>query len=49
MARNAWLKAVEDTKDLAEIARKSQLEATASLTKRANEHAAEIKQMLQRK
>ncbi|HEX3636421.1 MAG TPA: phasin family protein [Paraburkholderia sp.] len=49
VARNAWLKAVEDVKDLAEIARKSQLAATASLTKRANEHAAEIKQMLQRK
>ena len=49
VARNACLKAVEDIKDLAEIARKSQLEAMASLTKRANEHAAEIKQMLQRK
>jgi phasin family protein len=49
VARNACLKAVEDIKDLAEIARKSQVEAMASITKRANEHAAEIKQMLQRK
>ena len=49
VARNACLKAVEDMKDLAEIARKSQVEAMASITKRANEHAAEIKQMLQRK
>jgi len=49
VARNACLKAVEDLKDLAEIARKSQVEAMASLTKRANEHAAEIQQMLQHK
>jgi phasin family protein len=49
VARNACQKALEDMKDLAEIARKSQVEAMASLTKRANEHAAEIKQMLQRK
>ncbi|AQH05108.1 chemotaxis protein (plasmid) [Burkholderia sp. KK1] len=49
VARNACLKAVEDIKDLAEIARKSQVEAMASLTKRANEHAAEIQRMLQRK
>ena len=34
-------------KDIAAIARKSQVEAMASITKRANEHAAEIKQMLQ--
>jgi phasin family protein len=49
VARDACQKALEDMKDLAEIARKSQVEAMASLTKRANEHAAEIKQMLQRK
>ncbi|CAL8481773.1 TIGR01841 family phasin [Caballeronia sp. S22] len=49
LARNACLKAVEDLKDLAEIARKSQVDAMASLTKRANEHASEIKQMLSRK
>ncbi|MFM0228502.1 hypothetical protein [Paraburkholderia dipogonis] len=36
-------------RDLAEIVRKSQMTATTSLTERANEHAAEIKQMLQRK
>lgn len=49
LARNACLKAVEDLKDLAEIARKSQIDAMASLTRRANEHASEIKQMLTRK
>jgi hypothetical protein len=49
VARNACQKAFEDVKDLAEIARKSQVEAMAGLTKRANEHAAEIKQLLERK
>jgi hypothetical protein len=35
-------------KDLAEIARKSQADAMASITQRANEHVEEIKKMLQR-
>jgi phasin family protein len=48
VARNACLKALEDMKDLAEIARKSQAEAMASITQRANEHVEEIKKMLQR-
>ena len=48
VARNACLKALEDMKDLAEIARKSQAEAMASITQRANEHMEEIKKMLQR-
>ena len=49
VARNACLKAIEDMKDLAEIARKSQADAMASITQRANEHVEEIKKMLQRK
>ncbi|SAL45683.1 phasin [Caballeronia choica] len=48
VARNACLKALEDMKDLAEIARKSQADAMASITQRANEHVEEIKKMLQR-
>ena len=49
VARNACVKALEDMKDLAEIARKSQADAMASITQRANEHVEEIKKMLQRK
>jgi phasin family protein len=49
VARNACVKALEDIKDLAEIARRSQTEAIASITQRANEHMEEIKKMLQRK
>ncbi|SAK82570.1 phasin [Caballeronia arationis] len=49
VARNACVKALEDIKDLAEIARKSQTEAMTSITQRANEHMEEIKKMLQRK
>jgi phasin family protein len=48
VARNACVKALEDIKDLAEIARKSQTEAMTSITQRANEHMEEIKKMLQR-
>jgi phasin family protein len=48
VARNACLKALDDIKDLAEIARKSQADAMASITQRANEHMDEIKKMLQR-
>ncbi|MDR5754535.1 MULTISPECIES: TIGR01841 family phasin [Caballeronia] len=49
VARNACVKALEDIKDLAEIARKSQTDAMTSITQRANEHMEEIKKMLQRK
>jgi len=49
VARSACVKALEDMKDLAEIARKSQADAMASITQRANEHVDEIKKMLQRK
>ena len=49
VARNACLKALDDMKDLAEIARKSQADAIANITKRANEHVDEIKKMLQGK
>jgi phasin family protein len=48
VARDAYLKAIDDMKDLAEIARKSQADAMASITQRANEHMEEIKKMLQR-
>jgi phasin family protein len=48
VARNAYVKAIDDMKDLAEIARKSQADAMASITQRANEHMEEIKKMLQR-
>ncbi|SAL06608.1 phasin [Caballeronia calidae] len=49
VARNACLKALDDIKDLAEIARKSQADAMENITRRANEHMDEIKQMLQKK
>jgi phasin family protein len=49
VARNACVKALADMKDLAEIATKSQTEAMASITQRANEHMAEIRKMLERK
>jgi phasin family protein len=49
IARNACMKALDDMKDLAEIARKSQVDAMASITQRANEHVEEIKKLLQSK
>jgi phasin family protein len=49
VARNACLKALDDARDLADIARKSQADAMASISQRADEHIEEIKQMLQRK
>ncbi len=49
VARNACLKALDDFKDLAEIASKSQADAMASITQRANDHIEEIKKMLQSK
>ena len=47
LARNAYTKALADMRDLVEIARKSQVDAMASITKRANEHLQEIRQMMQ--
>jgi phasin family protein len=49
VARNACVKALEDMKELAEIARKSQADTMAAITQRANDHVDEIKKMLQRK
>jgi phasin family protein len=49
VARNACLKALDDIKDLAEIARKSQADAMENITQRANAHMDEIKKMLQQK
>jgi phasin family protein len=46
VARNACVKALEDMKDLAEISRRSQAEAMASITRRATEHMEEIRKML---
>ena len=47
LARNAYTKALADMRDLVEIARKSQVDAMASITKRANEHLQELRQMMQ--
>lgn len=49
VARNACLKALDDIKELAEIARKSQADAMENITQRANAHMDEIKKMLQQK
>lgn len=46
IAKKAYTKAVADVKDLADMARKSQTDSMASITKRANEHMAEIKKMM---
>lgn len=46
IAKKAYAKAVADVKDLADMARKSQTDSMASITKRANEHMAEIKKMM---
>ena len=46
LARKACQKALDDMKELAEIARKSQADAMASITQRATEHAQEIKKMM---
>jgi phasin family protein len=46
ITKKAYAKAVADVKDLADMARKSQVESMASITKRANEHMEEIKKMM---
>jgi phasin family protein len=46
IAKKAFAKAVADMKDLAAMTQKAQTESMASITKRANEHMAEIKKMM---
>ncbi|HUG58510.1 MAG TPA: phasin family protein [Candidimonas sp.] len=49
LARQAYEKTLVDMKDLAEIARKSQADAMASITQRATQHMEELKKMMQPK
>ena len=49
LARKAYEKAVADTKELAEIARKSQAEALAIVSQRANQQVEEFKKLMQPK
>ncbi|HUG60026.1 MAG TPA: TIGR01841 family phasin, partial [Candidimonas sp.] len=49
LARQAYEKTLADMKDLAEIARKSQADAMASITQRATQHMEELKKMMQPK
>lgn len=49
LARNAYEKAVADLKELAEIARKSQAEALAVVSKRANQQVEEFRKLMQPK
>lgn len=49
LARKAYEKTLTDMKDLAEIARKSQTDAMASITQRATQNMLEIKKMMQPK
>ena len=49
VARAAFQKVVDDMKELAEIARKSQADAMASITRRATENMEEFKKMMQPK
>ncbi|WP_077033393.1 phasin family protein [Pelomonas sp. KK5] len=46
LARKAYEKALLDMKELAELARKSQTDAMAHISSRANEHVAEIRKMM---
>jgi phasin family protein len=46
VARNACQKVLADMKDLAEMARKSQADTVASMTRRATQNMQEIKQMM---
>lgn len=46
IAKKAFAKAVADMKDLAAMTQKAQTDSMASITKRANEHMAEIKKMM---
>lgn len=47
--RKAFEKTLADMKELAEMARSSQTDVMALITKRANEHVEEIRQMMQLK
>jgi phasin family protein len=49
LARKAYEKVLSDMKDLAEIARKSQADAMASITQRGAQHLEEVKKMMQAK
>jgi phasin family protein len=49
LARKGYEKVLGDMKDLAEIARKSQTEAMAKITKRGTEHLDEVKKMMKLK
>ena len=49
VVRKAWEKALADMQELAELMRKSQADAMARITERANEHMAEIKKLMQPK
>ena len=46
LARKAYEKVVGDMKDLAEIARKAQADAMASITQRSAQHLEEVKRMM---
>ncbi|WP_264300324.1 TIGR01841 family phasin [Advenella kashmirensis] len=48
LARKAYEKALADMKDLAEIARRSQTEAMASISERATQHLQEIREMVKK-
>ena len=49
LARKAYEKVLGDMKDLAEIARESQADAIAKITKRGTEHLDEVKKMMKLK
>ena len=46
LVRNACAKAIADMQDLAEMMRKSQADTMAHITRRADEHVAEIKNLM---
>jgi phasin family protein len=49
LARKAFEKTLSDMKDLAEIARKSQADALASITQRATQNMQEVQKMMRPK
>ena len=49
LVRSAYEKALSDMKDLAEIGRKAQVDATAAITARAAQSMAELKKLTQQK
>jgi phasin family protein len=49
LARQAYEKVLDDMKDLAEIARKSQAEAMTKITQRGTEHLDEVRKMMKLK